>query len=143
MAKRIKVYDNVSTQVNSSSSRSEEVNDFYEDCAPSSTVSSEELPTKSIERCVDAELDLYKIEPRIPHKVQTASGFVYNNPLEWWKLNCGRFKVLSQMAREILCIPATSAPVERLFSAAGNTMAEDSCNLSPYLADDLIFLQDA
>ena len=59
------MYDNVSTQVNSSSSRSEEVNDFYEDCAPSSTVSSEDLPNETIERCVDAELDLYNIEPRI------------------------------------------------------------------------------
>ena len=111
MAKRIKVYDNVSTQVNSFSSQSDEFNDFFEDCAPSSTVSSEDLPNKSIERCVDAELDLYKFEPRISYKVQTASGFVYNNPLEWWKLNCGRFKVLSQMAREILCIPATFTPV--------------------------------
>ena len=97
----------------------------------------------SMEKSVDAEVALYKIERRISYKYQTESGIVFNNPLDWWKLNACRFKVLSQMAKEILCIPATSASVERLFSASGNTITEERCNLSRDVANDLIFLHDA
>ena len=43
---------------------------------------------------------------------------------------------------KILCIPATSAPVERLFSTAGLTIANDRARLLPDLAEDIIFLHD-
>jgi hypothetical protein len=43
----------------------------------------------------------------------------HNNPLEWWKSNGKRFPILSEMAIRYLCIPATSAPAERVFSSAG------------------------
>ena len=47
------------------------------------------------------------------------------------------------MARRYLCVPATSAPSERLFSAAGLTIAKDRASLNPETADALIFLHDA
>jgi hypothetical protein len=45
--------------------------------------------------------------------------------------------------KKILCIPATSAPSERVFSVAGLTIAKDRSNLAPHTAHELIFLQDA
>ena len=47
------------------------------------------------------------------------------------------------MALRVLCIPATSAPSERVFSVAGLTIAKDQARLAPHTANELIFLHDA
>jgi hypothetical protein len=39
--------------------------------------------------------------------------------LEWWKMHALQFPLLSKMARQFHCCPASSAGVERLFSRAG------------------------
>lgn len=39
--------------------------------------------------------------------------------LSWWKVHSTVFPNLSRMARQYLAFPASSAGVERLFSAAG------------------------
>jgi len=36
--------------------------------------------------------------------------------LQWWKANAGAYPCLAEMARDYLAIPATSVPVERVFS---------------------------
>jgi hypothetical protein len=51
--------------------------------------------------------------------------------------------MLSEVALRILCIPATSAPSERVFSVAGLTIAKDWARLAPQTANELIFLHDA
>jgi hypothetical protein len=43
----------------------------------------------------------------------------------------------------VLCVQATSAPCERLFSHAGLTIANDRARLSPANAESFIFLHDA
>jgi hypothetical protein len=65
------------------------------------------------------------------------------NPLDWWRLNVETFPILSQLARRTLCIPASSAPSERLFSHAGLTIANKRASLLPDKAEELIFLHDA
>ena len=40
-------------------------------------------------------------------------------PLSWWKQNEFRFPYLGQVARSILCVPATSTTSERLFRQLG------------------------
>lgn len=67
----------------------------------------------------------------------------YTNPLVWWKLNEGNFPYLSVLARRYLCIPATSAPSERVFSAAGLTIAKTRASIHPDNAADLIFLHNS
>ena len=65
------------------------------------------------------------------------------NPLDWWRTNIETFPILSQLARRTLCIPASSAPSERLFSHAGLKIAKDRARLLPENAEELIFLYDA
>jgi hypothetical protein len=58
-------------------------------------------------------------------------------------LNTRKYKLLSTLASRILCIPATSAPLERAFSVAGLTIAKDRVRLASGTANDLIFLHEA
>jgi hypothetical protein len=98
---------------------------------------------------VDTELAAYEKATklmRVKETVTDAQGNqrqVLNNPLEWWKLRRRELPTLAALARRTLCVPATSAPSERLFSTAGLTIANDRASLLPDNAADLIFLHDA
>ncbi len=63
-----------------------------------------------------------------------------DNPLIWWKHNFNRFPYLAQIARQYLAIPATSAPAERIFSAAGLIVSDRRARLKPTIVDQLLFL---
>ena len=86
-----------------------------------------------------AELTMYKAAPMLPLQKEDRS---YNNPLEWWKSNAKRFPLLSELAIRYLCIPATSAPSERVFSSAGLTIAKERSRLDPTSAKELVFLHE-
>lgn len=63
------------------------------------------------------------------------------NPLIWWKQNESKFPRISKVAKRLLCIPATSAPAERLFSNAGLTISDRRTRLEPENAEMLVFLR--
>jgi len=88
---------------------------------------------------VAAEISSYKSFATLPRTL--ASG-EHPDPLVWWRNHKAMFPILSKLARRILCIPATSASSERLFSTAGLTIANDRASLLPDNAVDLIFLHD-
>lgn len=81
-------------------------------------------PTKERQKHVSGdtvkmEVSQYLIEPCV-------DGI---DPLKYWKQNIDKFPALAKLARTYLAIPATSAPVERLFSIAGKFFRPDRCRL--------------
>ncbi|XP_052809510.1 uncharacterized protein LOC128237975 [Mya arenaria] len=66
--------------------------------------------------------------------------FVDVSPLTWWKDNEYKYPRIAVVAKQILCIPATSVPWERVFSTAGILVSKLRNSLSPSLVDNIIFL---
>jgi len=97
---------------------------------------------------INAELLLYQQEPsiRLYNTIEGDGGeeeCTFNCPLDRWKMNQVRFPHLANLAQRLLCIPATLAPSERVFSNAGLTIAKDRASLAPDTASELAFLHDA
>ena len=62
--------------------------------------------------------------------------------LLWWKLlGIQLFPLMSQVARSILCVPASSAMSENNFSDAGNTITKKRNSLKPRVVNDLMFMR--
>ena len=62
--------------------------------------------------------------------------------LKWWKTQRETFPHLSQLARFVFAIPATSAPSERIFSLAGLTLNVKRSRLAPSAVDKIIFVHE-
>ncbi|XP_078023596.1 E3 SUMO-protein ligase ZBED1-like, partial [Epinephelus lanceolatus] len=84
-----------------------------------------------LEDVTEAELNTYLMTPAIDEE---------DDPLAWWKVHKINFPRLCNMARKYLCVPATSAPSERLFSAGGNIVTCTRSSLKPAKVDMLVFL---
>ncbi|XP_077378781.1 E3 SUMO-protein ligase ZBED1-like isoform X2 [Festucalex cinctus] len=95
----------------------------------SSTATMSAPPT--LRQAIDAELKAYLSTPNANSEM---------DPLEWWRLNEGNFPRVSQLARKYLCVPATSAPSERVFSTGGNVVTCQRATLKPDKVDKLVFL---
>ena len=61
-------------------------------------------------------------------------------PLQWWAKHQLRYPSVAAPARELLAVPATSVPGERLFSKAGDVITKKRNSLAPSKADKVIFL---
>ena len=53
------------------------------------------------------------------------------NALQFWRAKQTAYPNLSKLAKKILAVPATSAPIERVFSHAGNMLCPDRSQLKP------------
>ena len=62
-------------------------------------------------------------------------------PLFFWKSNASKFPTLCKLAKRYLSFPASSAPVERIFSSTGKIFRADRCKLSDDLFSKLAFLK--
>jgi len=65
----------------------------------------------------------------------------YNCPLLWWKANYYKYPHVWMLAERVLSIPATSAPSERVFSAASNVINKKRARLTPENAGLILFLR--
>jgi hypothetical protein len=96
-------------------------------------------PGDRLKRQVAEQLERYKREKGLPLKDDDGA---YNCPLIWWKENCGHYPFIWMLAERILNIPATSAPSERVFSAAANIINIKRARLTPENANILLFLKE-
>ncbi|XP_072159616.1 uncharacterized protein [Bemisia tabaci] len=80
-----------------------------------------------------------EIEAYLNEKV-TRSKDKESDPMEWWRCNSGKFPSLASVAKNFLCILATSVSSERVCSTAGNTVSIRRQCLSPLTAPMLIFI---
>jgi hypothetical protein len=92
----------------------------------------------TIDEILEAEFKAYKGDRGQP---MFSTGGAYNNPLDWWRVNCDKYPNICSLATCILAIPATSAPSERVFSSAANIVNKKRVRLKPDTVDLLIFLR--
>jgi len=60
--------------------------------------------------------------------------------MDFWRDNRTVLPKMFSLARRILCIPASSAASERVFSAAGRLLEKCRTNLAPDSVNSLLFL---
>ena len=63
-----------------------------------------------------------------------------DDPLAWWRRQMPKYPALELGVRRLFCIPATSAPVERVFSSAGNIVNKQRLCLLPKNVNMLVFM---
>jgi len=62
--------------------------------------------------------------------------------LAYWKAHAEVVPYLASFARSILCIPASSASSERVFSAAGNIVTHKRSKISSSKTEQLVYIHD-
>jgi len=73
---------------------------------------------------------------------RNASG-EFNDPLSWWKIQGAlRFPHLAKLAEKYLCIPATSATSERVWSRASNILTIRRARMSDTVAESIMFTKE-
>ena len=82
---------------------------------------------------IDDEIKRFVNEPQIGLK---------SSALDWWKDHGPIYPHLLQVAKCILCIPASSVPSERLFSKAGELVNKKRSALKPANVDKILFLNN-
>jgi hypothetical protein len=77
------------------------------------------------------EFSRYLAEPQINHN---------DDPCLWWKSRELTFPFLSVLVKNILCIPASSASSERVFSTTGSILSSKRNRMTPFHLSALVFL---
>ena len=80
---------------------------------------------------VKRELSLYKAE----HSAE-----LDGDPLKWWQSRKLAYPLMSKLVQKRFSMVATSVPLERLFSSAGNVINNRRSSLLPENADKHTFL---
>ena len=67
--------------------------------------------------------------------------FRKDDPLLWWRNHETYFPTIAKLARKYLCIPASTAPAERVFSTAKNILQKKRWRILPERLGKCIFLR--
>ena len=100
---------------------------------------------------ITLEFDQYLHEPEIVESQGQVSDTNTEYPhqiivdcfdlLEWWKSNQTKFPILSKMARQFHAVPASTAPIERVFSISTRIVTNSRANLTPSSIEQLMMLK--
>jgi hypothetical protein len=82
------------------------------------------------------------LDVEIANYLSVALSRIESDPLLVWKTMQNEYPKLAGFARKYLCIPATSASSERMFSSAGLTITKLRNRLTPDSASMLMFLRE-
>ncbi|KAG7548602.1 Ribonuclease H-like superfamily [Arabidopsis suecica] len=85
------------------------------------------------------ELKMYLTE-QTEARIENKLGFPYD-VLSWWRRNCPKFPILSEFARDVLAIQASSVASESAFSTSGRVLDPYRSSLTPYMVEVLICTQ--
>jgi hypothetical protein len=70
-----------------------------------------------------------------------ADQYKISNPLLFWEHHKDKLPYLSRLARRMFSIPATSACVERQFSAGGLLINERRASINPETVENVLFVR--
>ena len=87
----------------------------------------------SLRTPIEKDLDKYEQYSLAPSDVDI---------LQWWKKHEEVLPILSQIAKQVLSIPASSAKSERVFSTGGNIVTKKRNRLNPKLVETLIIIKE-
>ncbi|CAM9808259.1 unnamed protein product, partial [Ectocarpus sp. 13 AM-2016] len=98
--------------------------------------------TRQFEDIVRRELDAFKTTPGVDMSSYDKEGkVVLGDPLQWWRVKAREYPMLAALARRVLCIRASQAHSERVFSAAGQVVTPTRSRLDPEHVELMVFLR--
>ena len=78
---------------------------------------------------------------QVDEYIETDTAPMAQNPAKYWKDNQKKYSLLSRLAKDVLGVPSSSAPVERLFSIAGKVFTPKRCRLTDGRFAQLMFIR--
>lgn len=93
------------------------------------------IQATTVTHATKRDIDYYLEEPVLPR----ANNF---DVLTWWKVNEGKYPILSKIARDILAVPVSTVASESVFSTGGRVLDKYRSRLKPHTAQGLICGQD-
>lgn len=87
------------------------------------------------------ELHAQVVEELSNYKSQRVLG-LNEDPLLWWSSHAHLFPTLPKVLQKYWCIPATSVPCHRLFSASGAVLCGKRNRIAPALVDQQVFMYE-
>ena len=93
------------------------------------------------EPSVQSESQSTSLTNELDNYLQSSCVSMEVNPTEFWKKEKTKYPHLSKLAKEVLGVPSSSAPVKRLFSIAGKLFRPEHCNLKDARFEELMFIR--
>lgn len=62
--------------------------------------------------------------------------------MEWWKANCGKYPIISKIAKDVFTLPSSTVDSENDFSLGGRVVDPFRASLTPKMVKTLICSSD-
>jgi adenylate kinase len=103
-------------------------------------------PTSKMRKKLKDKKDQSNEETNLKKEMNRYESYSYaskeENVLKWWKRHENILPLLSNIAKKVLAIPASSAKSERVFSTGGNVVTKKRNRLAPKKVEELIIIAE-